>query len=45
MNYLQATPVVLDDTALHGLLGEIKKTTYEDGIRRCVEAAKTKKPA
>jgi nucleoside-diphosphate-sugar epimerase len=45
MNYLQTTPVVMDDTALRGLLGEIKKTSYEDGIRQCVEAAKTKKPA
>jgi nucleoside-diphosphate-sugar epimerase len=45
MQYLQTTPVVMDDTALRGLLGEIKKTTYEDGIRQCVEAAKTKKPA
>ena len=45
MNYLQTTPVVMDDTALHGLLGEIKKTSYEDGIRQCVDSAKTKKPA
>jgi nucleoside-diphosphate-sugar epimerase len=45
MNYLQTTPVVMDDTALHGLLGEIKKTSYEDGIRQCVDTAKTKKPA
>jgi len=45
MQYLQTTPVVMDDTALRGLLGEIKKTSYQDGIRQCVEAAKTKKPA
>ena len=39
MNYLQTTPLVLDDTALHGLLGEIKKTSYDEGIRQCVNAA------
>lgn len=45
MNYLQTNPVVLDDSALRGLLGEIKKTTYLDGIRQCVEAAGIEKPA
>ena len=45
MNYLQTNPVVLDDTALRGLLGEIKKTPYEDGIRQCVEAAKIERAA
>jgi nucleoside-diphosphate-sugar epimerase len=39
MNYLQTSPLVLDDSALCGLLGEIKKTSYEDGIRQCVAAA------
>ena len=38
MNYLQTSPVVLDDSALRGLLGDIKKTTYDEGIRQCVEA-------
>ena len=38
MNYLQTNPVVLDDSALRGLLGEIKKTPYDEGIRQCVEA-------
>ena len=45
MNYLQTNPLVLDDTALRGLLGEIKKTAYEEGIRLCVEAAKIAPPA
>jgi nucleoside-diphosphate-sugar epimerase len=40
MNYLQTSPLVLDDSALRALLGDIKKTSYEDGIRQCVEAAK-----
>jgi nucleoside-diphosphate-sugar epimerase len=32
MHYLQTTPVILDDTAIHELLGAIHKTSYEDGI-------------
>jgi nucleoside-diphosphate-sugar epimerase len=34
MNYLMTTPVIIDDTAIHGLLGEIGKTSYDDGIAR-----------
>jgi len=37
MNYLQTTPVVLDDSALQKLLGPVKKTSYEDGIRKTLE--------
>lgn len=37
MNYLQTSPVVLDDSALRGLLGDIKKTAYHEGIRQGVE--------
>jgi hypothetical protein len=40
MNYLMTEPLVLDDSALTKLLGPITKTPYEDGIRRCVEAAR-----
>ena len=40
MNYLQTSPLVPDDSALRGLLGEIKKTPYDDGIWQCMEAAK-----
>jgi hypothetical protein len=29
---------VFDDSTLRGLLGEIKKTPYDDGIWQCVEA-------
>jgi nucleoside-diphosphate-sugar epimerase len=39
MNYLQTSPLILDDSALRGLLGQIKKTPYDEGIRQCVEAA------
>jgi nucleoside-diphosphate-sugar epimerase len=38
MNYLMTTPVIIDDTAIHGLLGEIKKTSYDDGIARTLAA-------
>jgi nucleoside-diphosphate-sugar epimerase len=40
MHYLQTNPVLLDDSALHRLLGTIRKTSYEDGIRMSFEAAK-----
>ncbi|WP_224366486.1 NAD-dependent epimerase/dehydratase family protein [Hyalangium versicolor] len=38
MSYLHTTPVLMDDAALHGLLGEVRKTTYEEGIRRTLAA-------
>jgi nucleoside-diphosphate-sugar epimerase len=40
MEYLQSTPVLLDDSALRGLLGEVRKTPYEEGIRRTLEVMK-----
>ena len=33
MNYLLTTPVIMDDSALHSLLGNVHKTSYEEGIR------------
>ncbi|HEY2605025.1 MAG TPA: NAD-dependent epimerase/dehydratase family protein [Paraburkholderia sp.] len=41
MNYLMTEPLVLDDSALTQLLGPIVKTPYEEGIRRCFEAARS----
>lgn len=38
MHYLQTTPVLLDDTALTGLLGTLRKTSYADGIEQSVRA-------
>lgn len=38
MHYLFTTPVIMDDTALHELLGSIHKTPYDEGIRRTLEA-------
>jgi nucleoside-diphosphate-sugar epimerase len=40
MHYLLTTPVLLDDSALHGLLGKVVKTPYEEGIRRTLAAAR-----
>jgi nucleoside-diphosphate-sugar epimerase len=37
MDYLHTTPVLLDDSALRGLL-EVRKTPYAEGIRRTLEA-------
>ena len=37
MHYLQTTPVLLDDTALLTLLGNVKKTTYADGVKKSIE--------
>ena len=38
MMYLQQTPILLDDTRLRGVLPELKKTSYDEGIRLTVEA-------
>jgi hypothetical protein len=42
MHYLQTTPVLLDDTALRQLLGDVKKTSYADGVKRSVEYLRTR---
>ena len=43
MHYLQTDPLIVDDTALTGLLGPIAKTSYPDGIAQSVAAAKAAK--
>jgi nucleoside-diphosphate-sugar epimerase len=40
MNYLMSEPLILDDSALQGLIGPIRKTSYEEGIRLAFEAAR-----
>jgi nucleoside-diphosphate-sugar epimerase len=45
MHYLQTDPVVLDDSALRALIGPVRKTTYEDGIRLAFDAARAAAPA
>jgi nucleoside-diphosphate-sugar epimerase len=37
MLYLQETPVLLDDEKLRGKLGQLLKTTYDEGIRLTLE--------
>jgi nucleoside-diphosphate-sugar epimerase len=41
MLYLQETPVILDDSKLAAKLGELRKTPYDEGIRRTLEWMKT----
>ena len=38
MHYLLTDPVVMDDSALHELLGQMHKTPYSDGVRECLAA-------
>lgn len=40
MNYLMTDPLILDDSALQALIGPIRKTPYEEGIRRSFAAAR-----
>jgi nucleoside-diphosphate-sugar epimerase len=37
MHYLQTTPVLMDDSALTKLLGNVKKTPYVEGVKQCTE--------
>lgn len=38
MHYLQTDPVILDDSRLHALLGDLRKTPYAEGIRQTLTA-------
>jgi nucleoside-diphosphate-sugar epimerase len=38
MHYLLTTPVIVDDAKLAALLGDLHKTSYEEGIRRTLDA-------
>ncbi len=38
MHYLLTTPVIMDDSALRELLGEIKKTSYVEGVQQTLAA-------
>jgi nucleoside-diphosphate-sugar epimerase len=38
MHYLMTTPVLMDDSALRDLLGNVKKTSYNEGIRLTLDA-------
>ncbi|WP_256674603.1 hypothetical protein [Pseudomonas sp. LD120] len=39
MHYLISSPLILDDSALQGLIGPIAKTSYAEGVRRTLQAA------
>jgi nucleoside-diphosphate-sugar epimerase len=39
MNYLMSDPVILNDDRLRGLLGELTKTGYDEGIRLTLQRA------
>jgi nucleoside-diphosphate-sugar epimerase len=45
MNYLFETSVIMDDSAIHGLLGNIKKTSYDHGIRETLRLMKARQTA
>ncbi len=38
MHYLQTDPVLMDDSRLEKLLGGLKRTSYEEGIRETLES-------
>ncbi|WIG97979.1 NAD-dependent epimerase/dehydratase family protein [Myxococcus sp. SDU36] len=38
MHYLHTTPVIMDDSALKALLGDLRKTPYHEGIRQTLAA-------
>ena len=42
MLYLQETPVILDDSKLVTRLGGVRKTSYDEGIRRTLEWMRTR---
>ena len=45
MLYLQQSPILLDDSKLQSKLGPIKKTPYEEGIRRTIDGMKARSAA
>ncbi|MFL6429435.1 MAG: NAD-dependent epimerase/dehydratase family protein [Acidobacteriaceae bacterium] len=42
MNYLLTDPFIMDDSALRALLGNVKTTPLEEGLRQSLEAARHK---
>lgn len=40
MHYLLTDPVLMDDSALHALVGTIHKTPYSEGVRECLAAVR-----
>jgi nucleoside-diphosphate-sugar epimerase len=44
MHYLWSTPVVLDDNRLRRLLPDLRKTTYEEGVRQTLDTLRLEVP-
>ena len=44
MHYLQTNPVLLDDSAIHELLGPIQKTSYDEGVQRILDVTRVAAP-
>jgi nucleoside-diphosphate-sugar epimerase len=42
MHYLLTYPLILDDSALRALLGDVKKTPLREGLKQSLEAARRK---
>jgi hypothetical protein len=42
MNYLLTDPFIMDDSAVRTLLGDVKTTPLEEGLRQSLEAARRK---
>lgn len=40
MHYLLTDPVIMDDSRLQRLIGPVAKTSYEEGLRRTLQAAR-----
>ena len=38
MNYLLTEPLIMDDSALQGLIGPVRKTPYQEGVRQMLAA-------
>lgn len=43
MHYLLTDPLVMNDTALQGLIGPIRKTPYSEGVRQMLAALRAKR--
>ena len=43
MFYLQETPVILNDSKLASKLGELRKTSYDEGIRKTLDWMRQKR--
>jgi nucleoside-diphosphate-sugar epimerase len=45
MNYLMTEPLYVDDTRLRGLIPDLRRTSYDDGIKETLELLRAKESA